>query len=58
MNIKILKERIAELYDPDELVDILGVSTEELLEAFEDLVWAKRHLFPEVEDIEEDQFDD
>lgn len=58
MNIKILKERLAELYDPDELVDVLGVTTEELLEAFEEIVWAKRRLFPEVDDIEEDEIDD
>lgn len=58
MNIRILKERLAALYDPDELVDVLGVTTEELLEAFEDVVWAKRRLFPEVDDIEEDEIDD
>lgn len=48
-----LKEYIVEHYDPDEFVDILGISTEELVEAFEDLIILKRYKFDE-----EGEFDD
>ena len=48
-----LKEYIVKHYDPDEFVDILGISTEELVEAFEDLIILKRYKFDE-----EGEFDD
>lgn len=31
-----LKEKIVQLYDPDDIVEALELSTEELLDAFED----------------------
>jgi len=40
-----LKELIAERYDPDEFVDMLDISTEMLVEAFEDLIIEKREKF-------------
>lgn len=50
MDIRTLKERVAERYDPDYLVDVLGISSEELLEAFEDKLLANKELRAEVED--------
>lgn len=35
MNIELLKRRICEVYDPDYLVDVLEITSEELLNAFE-----------------------
>lgn len=35
MNLKLLKQRVADCYDPDELVDVLRITSEELLEHFE-----------------------
>lgn len=46
----VLKERIAEAYDADELVDLLDISSEELLEAFEEKLEEKRDLFHNWED--------
>ena len=50
ISLSVLKERIAERYDPDYLVDILDISSEEILEAFEDKLREKRDEFSEVED--------
>lgn len=52
MDIVTLKERIAERYDPDYLVDVLGITSEELVEAFEEKVLANKELRAEVEDLE------
>lgn len=41
-----LRERILQQYDPDQLVDLLGLTSEELLDAFDDRVMAER--FPEL----------
>lgn len=43
IRLSLLKERIAERYDPDYLVDVLDISSEELLEAFEDKLREKWH---------------
>lgn len=32
------KEQLSEIYNPDELVDVLNISTDELLERFHDKV--------------------
>lgn len=45
----ILKTRIAEHYDPDEVLDILGLTSEELIDQLEELVFAKLDVF----DVEE-----
>lgn len=49
-----LRERLAERYDPDYLVDILGITSEELLDAFPHLLMAKALAgeFSEVLDAE------
>lgn len=45
----ILKSRIAEHYDPEEILDILGLDSEELIDQLEELVFAKLDVF----DVEE-----
>ena len=45
VQIEILKQRIVDMYDPDELVDILHLSSTDIVEAFEDVVLENSHLF-------------
>jgi len=45
-----LKERVADRYDPEYIVDLLSITSEELVEAFEDRLLANRDEFSEVED--------
>lgn len=52
VNLDTLKERISERYDPDYLVDVLGITAEELLDAFEEKLLAKVEEFSEVEDAD------
>jgi len=48
-----LKERLAQEYDEVTLIDILGVTSEEIVEAFEDRILAKyNELEREVTDNE------
>jgi hypothetical protein len=53
IKIDLLKQRVAERYDPDYLVDVLDITSEELLEAFEDKLLERRYEFDEVEDSDE-----
>lgn len=46
----VLLERIANTYDPDYLVDVLGITSEELLERFQDKVMENREEFLNLED--------
>lgn len=48
--LSVLKERIAEAYDADVLVDLLDISSEELLECFQEKFLEKRPLFHNWED--------
>ena len=48
-----LKELIIRQYDPDDIVDILGLSSEELLDSFEEKVIQYQHRF----DIDEEDKD-
>lgn len=50
-----LKELIAERYDPDEFVDMLDISTEMLVEAFEDLIIEKRSKFDGYEESDSEE---
>lgn len=52
MDIEILKQRIAARYDADVVVDLLGITVEQLLDAFEDLVLTHRDVFIDLEDVE------
>jgi hypothetical protein len=55
ISIDVLKQRVAERYDPDYLVDVLGITSEELLEAFESKLIEKRDELSEVEDDDDDE---
>ena len=45
-----LKERITSNYDPDLVVEVLEITTEQLLDNFEDQLVAKRHKFEDLEE--------
>lgn len=45
-----LKEYIIGNFDPDLVVEILEITTEELLDNFEDKFWERRHKFEEDAD--------
>ena len=50
-----LKEKIMALYDPDDLVEILQVSTEDILDRFEERVLYYSNVFVEnIEDTDDD----
>lgn len=52
------KERILKLYDPDDLLEALQISSEELLDRFEDKLIIRLGAFWEeiLEDDEENQY--
>lgn len=55
ITVRELQERLAERYDPDEIVDVLEISSDELVESFPDKIEDKyeqlvQELFDEVED--------
>lgn len=45
----VLKERIAATYDPDVVVDMLDISVEQLLEAFDYELGLRRFMFEDLE---------
>lgn len=45
-----LKEKIADNYDPDLVLEALQITTEDLVEAFEDKVIENRHKFKDLEE--------
>ena len=47
-----LKELITARCDPDEVVELLDISTEDLLEYFEDKLIEHRHKFKDLENDE------
>ena len=57
MDLFVLTERLIERYDPDYLVDVLKISTEDLIEAFEHKVMEAyaRGEFSEVEGEDDDE---
>jgi len=50
LNKKQLRSYIITRHDPDEVIDILGFSTEDLLEYLLDICHKKQHLFLDEED--------
>ena len=51
-----IKERILRVYDPDDLVDALEISADELMDLFEDKLINRLDRFEEeLEDEEEDE---
>lgn len=53
-SLDVLKARIADAYDYDYIIDMLDISVEMILDAFEDLLEDRRHLFEELEEIDID----
>jgi len=43
-----LKELIVENYDPDVVIELLDLSTETLLDRFEDVMWDRRYQFSDL----------
>lgn len=56
-DIDTLKERIADAYDPDDLLTLLHIDVEDLLEAFEDRLHIYREEFADLEDSGEEDYD-
>lgn len=54
ISLELLKERIADRYDPDYVVDLLGLDTMDILNAFEDILLRKVAEFSEVDDADSD----
>lgn len=52
VNLEIIKERIIHRYDPDEIVDMLGLGAIDILDAFEDNLIANLSMFPDCLDVE------
>ncbi len=50
LTIEELKEYVLQHYDPDEIIEILDITTEELLEYFEDKLIDKRRIFDDEVD--------
>ena len=51
LNKKQLREYIITRHDPDEVVEILGFSTEDLMDYLIDICHKKQHLFVDEEDV-------
>ncbi len=44
-----LLDAVVDVYDPDEVVEVLDLSTEDIVESFKDEVWAKRRRFDRID---------
>ena len=53
MSIEELKEHVIENYDPDDVLEALNLTTEDLVNAFEELLEMNSYKFEEVEDDDE-----
>ena len=53
-----IKERILRLYDPDDLLEALEISAEELLDRFEDKLINRLDTFEEELQVEEEDEDE
>lgn len=51
-----IKEHILKVYDPDDLLESLQISAEELLDRFEDKLINRLHEFEEDLQEEEDEY--
>lgn len=56
IHLETLKQRVIERYDPDYLVDVLGITARTLVDSFEDelLTAFEEGEFPEFEDNDEE----
>lgn len=57
-DLETLKQRIAAHYDADTLVDLLDITAEQLLDAFEELILQHRDVFIDLEDVEVEDEED
>lgn len=48
-----VRQQLLDAYDPDEIVDVLNISTEEILDRFEDKVVEYMEANEKGEDVEE-----
>jgi len=55
IDVEVLKNRVCDAYDVVDVVDILGLSTMDILDAFEDVLVQKREEFSDLENIEEEE---
>ena len=53
-----IKERILRMYDPDDLLEALEISAEELLDRFEDKLINRLDIFEEELQVEEEDEDE
>jgi hypothetical protein len=53
-----IKERILRMYDPDDLLEALEISAEELLDRFEDKLINRLDTFEEELQVEEEDEDE
>ena len=52
VNLDVLKARIADAYDYDYVLDILDINVEMILDAFEERLEERRHLFEELDGLD------
>lgn len=50
-----LKLRIIDNYDPDLVVELLDLSTEDILDRFEDILFIRQHKFQDIIEEHEDE---
>lgn len=55
MNLELLKDYVIDNFDPDDVVDALQISTEELVEAFPDKLEKFGYKFIDTEEEEIDE---
>lgn len=51
-----IKERLLKTYDPDDLIEALEITSEEILDMFEDKLINKLDVFEEELEDEEDEY--
>lgn len=51
-----IKERLLKTYDPDDLIEALEITSEEVLDMFEDKLINKLDVFEEELEDEEDEY--
>jgi hypothetical protein len=55
MNNELLKEYVINNFDPDDVLDALGITTEQLLEAFPEELEQNGYKFVTYEEIEDNE---
>ena len=52
-----LKEYILANYDPEDLIDYFQISSEEILDRFEDRMLQYSSIFEEIQELEAEEYD-